>query len=191
MTRFFAAANSLLPASQVHVEDLRVEVLSGEYNLGYVGHANDGFGDLRTVTNTDGCPLPHSVHTTRNCKSFAHSLKARLVDAGMNPDPSRGTLYIMINEWHTDAVSGIRLTYDLSAIQTFNNRIVGRAHIKGRDELIDTHAIGAIHFSNHEQAAAELSRILVQALDARLNKLIAGKIEQSIRRGGGATPEER
>ncbi len=171
----------LLPEAQVHVEDLRVEVLSGEKKPGYVGHAEDGFGDRRTVTNTDGCPLPHTVHSTQHCKTFAESLKARLVDIGMGPDTSKGNLFILINEWHTDAVSGVRLTYDLSAVYTREGHVVERAHIKGQDEPVDTERIGAIHFSNHERAEAELSRILVGLLDARLKQLIAGNMEQSIR----------
>jgi hypothetical protein len=181
----------LLPEAQVHVEDLRVEVLSGDKKPGYVGHAEDGFGDRRTVTNTDGCPLPHTVHSTQHCKSFAESLKARLVDVRMAPDASKGSLFILINEWHTDAVSGVKLTYDLSAVHTRNNRIVERAHIKGQDESVDTQKIGPIHFSNHEQAEAELSRVLVQVLDAHLKQLITGKIEQSIRQADTREPAGR
>lgn len=178
----------LLPEDQVHVEDLRLEVLSGEKEPGYVGHAEDGFGDRRTVTNTDGCPLPHMVHSTQHCKSFAESLKARLVDTRMTPEASKGNLFILINEWHTDAVSGVKLTYDLSAVHTRNNRILERAHIKGQDEPVDTHTIGPIHFSNHEQAEAELSRLLVQVLDGHLKQLISGKIEQSIRQADAREP---
>jgi hypothetical protein len=179
---------SLLPEGQVHVEDLRVEVLSGEMKPSYVGHAEDGFGDKSTVTNTDGCPLPHTVHSTQRCKSFAESLKARLVDVGMAPDASKGSLFILINEWHTDAVTGVKLTYDLSAVHTRNNQIVERAHIKGQGELVDTQKIRSIHFSNHEQAEAELSRILVKVLDTHLKQLIAGKIEKSIRHSVPAGP---
>ena len=171
----------LLPEAQVHVEDLRLEVLSGENKPGYVGYAKDGFGERRIVMNTDGCPLPHTVHSTQHCKNFAESLKARLVDVSMAPDITKGNLFILINEWHTDAVSGITLTYDLSAVHTRDGKILARAHIKGQDQAIDTHTIGAIQFSNHEQAGAELSRILVSVLDEHLQHLIAGKIAESIR----------
>jgi hypothetical protein len=171
----------LLPVEQIHVEDLRIEVLSQSEIPGYVGYAKDGFGNRRTVINIDGCPLPHAVHSTEHCKSFAESVKNRLVDSRSPPDSAKGSLFILINDWHTDAVSGITLTYDLSAVHTRDGKIVERAHIKGQDEPIDTHTVGSIQFSNHEQAEVRLSRILVEALDRHLEQLIAGTLDQSIR----------
>jgi hypothetical protein len=171
----------VLPEQQIHVEDLRVEVLSHDKEPGYVGTAEDGFGDRRTVKNTDGCPLPHSVHATQNCKSFADSVKSRLVDASSVGSASDGVLYVLINDWHTDAIDGLKLYYDLTAVYHQSGQIVERSHIKGSGETIDTRAIAPMNFVNHEEAEQKLSMLLVQTLDKHLKALLSGPISRAIR----------